>query len=65
MFIDKETFITMEFHHYQNECEYLKLKQVNEFEEKGVFYDVEGQPIKHKLSTEKFVGDQHERHPMS
>ena len=26
MFIDKETFITMEFHHYQNECEYLKLK---------------------------------------
>ena len=26
IFIDKETIVVMEFYHYQNDCEYIKLK---------------------------------------
>ena len=52
LFLDKQSFLTLEYHHYQNGCEYKKLKKVDEYQdENGVFKDLDDKDVFHKLGT--------------
>lgn len=54
LFIDKQTFVALEFNYYQNECQYIKLRRIEEQQDGSTFKDINDKPVNHKLATHRF-----------
>ena len=65
MFIDYQTVCTLEFHYYQNDCQYVELEPCDEvIDEDGNLVDSEGNLMQHHLYTQNYQPPDAELNPM-
>lgn len=52
MYIDQYQVVTLEYHYYQNDCEYHELERCDEFvNPEGKLCSIDGEEAEHKLGT--------------
>ena len=55
MYLDSQNVITLEYHYYQDNCKYTKLKALNEhINADGILVDKMDKPVLNMLATEQF-----------
>ena len=58
MFLDQYNIVTLEYHYYQNNCQYTYLNACDEhIDENGKLVDEDGEEVKHSLGTETYRAD--------
>lgn len=66
MFIDQYYLMTLEYHYYQNDSQYIQLQRLDEsIDENGELVDALGNKVLNKFAIEKYQIESCKVHPMS
>ena len=58
MYLDQNSVIALEYHYYQNDCNYINLKECDEhLNDDGELVDSTGEKVTNLFSTEKYQKD--------